>query len=232
MDGSPHLHVVVSVEGLAADGAGELRRTNEDLGRGGDPVLPLCEPPYPQRRAPHPHRHRAAILLFPFPFLLPFFLQLLPSLLSSSSSCRFFLVVVAAAGCCIGGAGAGQADVQGNGDLPGCLIGSLCLAAAGGGGDDLVIFLIVVLMGVVVGRGGWREAEEGEGFPDGRGGGRWVVEVGGVAGEGGGGRSRCVGVAEAVAPQEIGVGIPHGWIDWWYGGAGDRRDKVWMGNGS
>lgn len=34
-----HLHVVVSVEGFAADGAGELRWANKDLRRRRDPVL-------------------------------------------------------------------------------------------------------------------------------------------------------------------------------------------------
>lgn len=34
-----NLHVVVAVEGFAANGAGELGRADEDLGRSGDPVL-------------------------------------------------------------------------------------------------------------------------------------------------------------------------------------------------
>lgn len=34
-----HLHVVESVEGFAADGAGELRRADKDLRRRRDPVL-------------------------------------------------------------------------------------------------------------------------------------------------------------------------------------------------
>lgn len=36
-----YLHVVVSVEGFAAHGAGELGGADQDLGRCGDPVLPL-----------------------------------------------------------------------------------------------------------------------------------------------------------------------------------------------
>lgn len=39
------LHVVVSVECLVADGAGELGGADEDLRRRGDPVLPLVQPP-------------------------------------------------------------------------------------------------------------------------------------------------------------------------------------------
>ena len=38
-----HLHVVVAIEGFVADSAGELSRTDEDLSRRRNPVLPFKE---------------------------------------------------------------------------------------------------------------------------------------------------------------------------------------------
>lgn len=46
------LHVVVSVEGFEADGAGELRGADEDLRRRRDPVLALVQTPDRRRREP------------------------------------------------------------------------------------------------------------------------------------------------------------------------------------
>jgi hypothetical protein len=162
MRSADHLHVVVSVEGLVADRAGELGGPNEDLRRGGYPVLPFCQPPDPEGGAPHRHG------VLPFILIPSFLLLLVPPF-----RCCWFLVL--ATHHChrrrFRGAGAGQADVQRHRDLPGLIGRFLDTGAVAAGGDELAV-VMVRLMGCCRRR---REAaEEGEGFPDRRRGRRWV----------------------------------------------------------
>lgn len=95
-----HLHVIVAVEGLAAHRTGELGRADQNLCRGGDPVLAF--------------REAAAASLQSLP------LRQAQRVIYITTAAGFAVLQVMR---CVRGSqsavgGAGRANVQGDGDVP------------------------------------------------------------------------------------------------------------------